>query len=214
MISRSIPLAFSLLTLICSVTTPSSAAEVVDNFSKAKIEGRLAERGDWKFENNTARCLADPELYKKHSNHGPILKWPREFKEGTIEFDMKASNCQRVVFTLNGEGHIFRVTLADETPDAPAGTSKVPTRVIAWATQSSKKNKGDTIKPKGMPDLPAVNNKWVKVKLIVKGNTGELTIGDFHATIAHAALARDKNMAMLTFAHGELAVRNFRMVTP
>lgn len=38
-----------------------------------------------------------------------------------------------------------------------------------------------------------------------------LTIGDFQSEINHAALARDKNMVMLTFADEKLAVRDFRM---
>ena len=62
-----------------------------------------------------------------------------------------------------------------------------------------------------MPALPAVNGKWVPVKLDVKDKRAILTIGDFQTEINHAALARDKNMVMLTFAHGELSVRNFRM---
>lgn len=62
-----------------------------------------------------------------------------------------------------------------------------------------------------MPDLPAVNEKWVPVQLTVKGNRAMLTIGDFQTEISHTALERDKNMVMLTFAHGELSVRNFRM---
>ena len=99
------------------------AGDFVDDFAGAQLEGRLAERGDWKFENGIASCVADPNLYKQFKNHGPILKWPREFNDATIELEMKATDCQRVVFTLNGEGHIFRVALADETPDAPAGTS-------------------------------------------------------------------------------------------
>ncbi len=173
----------------------------------------MAERGQWQFDDGIASCVADPKLYKEFKNHGPILKWPREFRDATIEFDVKATDCQRVVFTLNGDGHIFRVTLADERPDAPAGMSKVPTRVIAWATKSSKENKGDTIKPKRMPDLPTVNGKWVRVRLVVAGKRAMLTIGNFRTEIDHAALARDKNMVMLTFAHGELSVRKFRMTT-
>jgi hypothetical protein len=102
------------------------ADEFVDDFADAKLEGRLAERGEWKFASGIASCVADPELYEQFKNHGPILKWPREFNDATIEFEMKPTDCQRVVFTLNGEGHIFRVTLANETHDAPAGTSKVP----------------------------------------------------------------------------------------
>ena len=189
----------------------AAGEEFVDDFGGAELEGRQAERGQWQFQNGIASCVADPDLYKEFKNHGPILKWPREFSDAKIQFEMKATNCQRVVFTLNGDGHIFRVTLADERPDAPAGTSKVPTRMIAWATKSSKQNKGDTINPKSMPDLPAINGRWVQVQLEVKRKRAVLTIGDFQTEINHAALARDKNRVMLTFAHGDLAVRHFRM---
>ncbi len=202
-----------LLTLFLSIPITVSAEEFVDDFSRAELEGRLAERGEWKFENGEATAVADPELYKKFKNHGPILKWPREFNDAEISFEMKAMDCQRVVFTLNGDGHIFRVTLADETPEATAGPSKVPTRIIAWATTSSKENQGETLAPEGLPDLPQVNGEWVAVKLKVTGDQGELTIGDFKTTITHDALARDKNMVMLTFAHGALSVRNFRMTS-
>ena len=54
-----------------------------------------------------------------------------------------------------------------------------------------------------------VNDEWVTVKLDVKGKHAVLNIGDFRAEISHAALAREKNTVMLTFAHGEIAVRNF-----
>ena len=196
------------LLLIASV---AAGEEYVDDFRSAKHEGRLAERGAWQFRDGIASCASDPDLYKQFKNHGPILKWPREFNDATIEFEMKAEDCQRVVFTLNGDGHVFRVTLADERPNAPAGKSKVPTRIISWATKSSKQNKGDTIKPEHMPDLPAVNGRWVPVQLTVTGNRAMLSIGDFQSKISHAALGRGKNMVMLTFAHGELSVRNFRM---
>ena len=204
-------------TIICIciallIVAPVAAGEeFVDDFRSAELEGRQAERGEWQFHNGVASCVADPVLYKQFKNHGPILKWPREFNDAKIEFEMKAEDCQRVVFTLNGDGHVFRVTLADERPNAPAGKSKVPTRIIAWATKSSKQNKGDTIKPEHMPDLPAVNGRWVPVQLTVTGNRAMLSIGDFQSEISHAALERGKNMVMLTFAHGELSVRNFRM---
>jgi hypothetical protein len=200
---------------LSGIRTPTGRpCEFVDDFRDAKLEGRQAERGKWRFHNGIANCVADPVLYRKYKNHGPILKWPREFDDATIEFEMKAEDCQRVVFTLNGDGHIFRVTLADERPNATAGKSKVPTRVIAWATKSSKQNKGDTIKPERMPDLPAVNGRWVRMQLKVEGKRATLTIGDFQTEIEHAALGRDRNMVMLTFAHGELSVRKFRMTSP
>ncbi len=201
----------SFSTALLLIASVAAGEEYVDDFRSAEREGRLAERGAWQFRDGIARCVADPDLYKQFKNHGPILKWPREFNDAKIEFEMKAEDCQRVVFTLNGDGHVFRVTLADERPDAPTGKSKVPTRIIAWATKSSKQNNGDTIKPEHMPDLPAVNGRWVPVQLTVTGNRAMLSIDDFQSKISHAALERGKNMVMLTFAHGELSVRNFRM---
>ena len=40
---------------------------------------------------------------------------------------------------------------------------------------------------------------------------GEEFVDDFQTELNHATLGRDKNMVMLTFADGELSVRNFRM---
>lgn len=214
MCNRFLATTFLMIVAFTAQSTTCAADELSDDFSQVELKGRTAERGAWKFNDHQASCVSDPELYKKFKNHGPILKWSREFSDATIELEVKANDCQRVVFTLNGDGHVFRITLADETVNANAGASKVPTRVIAWATKSSKENKGDTIKPKGLPDLPAVNDKWVKIRLAVKGDHADLSIGDFATKIRHDALARDKNMVMITFAHGELAVRNFRMVTP
>lgn len=209
--SSTLPLFVSLGALLTTGTIADD--KIVDEFQSAEFKGRVAERGEWQFKDGIASCVSDRDLYRKYRNHGPILKWPREFHDASIEFEMKAADCQRVVFTLNGDGHIFRVTLADERANAPAGQSKVPTRVIAWATKSSKQNKGDTIKPKKMPDLPAVNGKWVPVQLNVKGERATLKIGEFETEIKHAALGRNKNMVMLTFAHGQLAVRRFHMTS-
>lgn len=204
---------FVALFAACFFSLPLSAAELVDDFSSAESKTRLAERGAWTFENNTATCVADPELYRKFANHGPILKWPHEFNEGTIEFEMKPAECQRVVFTLNGDGHIFRVSLIDATRALTPAQARSQSRVLAWATKSSKQNKGDAIKPRGLPNLPAIGGKWTRVKLTVKGEQAGLQIGDFKTLIDHAALGRDKNMVTLSFASGSLAVRKFRYVS-
>ena len=201
------------LLLILDAST-SIAGEVVDDFQEPKFAARQAERGEWQIGDGQAHCVSDPQLYKQFKNHGPILKWPHEFKEGTVEFRMKPVDCQRVVFTLNGDGHVFRVTLADETPQATAGPSKVPTRMIAWATKSSKQNKGDTIKPTDMPELSRLNNQWVHVRLEINDSKAELKINDFVTNVDHPALLREKSMVMITFAHGELTVRDFRLQTP
>ena len=172
---------------------------------------RRAARGQWTFANHEATCVADPEQFKEFNNHGPILTWPYQFTDGTVEMEIKPVDCQRVVFTLNGDGHVFRVTLADLREDAPGGTSRVPNRLIAWATKSSKENKGDTIVPNGMPDLPAVNNQWVKLKLVIHGGTAKLNIGDFETELKHPALSREKTNVTITFAYGKMSVRNVKI---
>lgn len=185
----------------------------IDDFSSSHLDGRVdnADRGQWMYRDNVATAVCDPERYVEHHNHGPILSWPVTFKEGHVEFEMKATDCQRVVFTLNGDGHIFRVTLADETDACKAGPSRVPTRLIAWKTKSSKQNKGDTIKPEGLPDLPAIQDQWVRLSLDIRGENAVLAIGDFEHRVQHAAFVRDKSAITLTFAHGKLAVRDYRM---
>lgn len=192
-----------------SLFSPLSADTVEDSFSEAKLNDRALLRGDWKIENNIAFCKADPELYKKYNNHGPIIRYGKEFKDISVEFEMKAVDCQRVVFTLNGEGHVFRVCIMENS----TGKKYASSRIIAWATQSSKENKGETVQPDGFPNIADINSKWVKVKLDVKGNSGTLSIGDFTYKMEHDCLARDKKEVTLSFASGELSMRNFKMVS-
>lgn len=189
------------------------AGEFIDDFSKKELEGRLLQRGDWKLENNQIVCKSDPELYKKYKNHGPIIKWQSAFKDIDVEFEMKAVDCTRVVLTLNGKGHIFRVTLAEHLKQDKKKKIYVTNRIIAWAEQSSKENKGETIQPKGLPTIKDVNGTWIKFRLSVKGDTCDLQIGDFKTQVKHAALKRDKNLVQLTFAMGELSLRNYKQLT-
>ena len=195
------------------VTAPSTATEIRDNFSDAQFAGRVADRGAWKFENQVATCVADLKLYKQYKNHGPILKWSPKFTDGSVQFAFRPDKCQRVVFTLNGDGHIFRVSLLDTSENSPVPNAKATSRLIAWSTKSSKQNKGDTIKPEGFPDLPALNGRWTKLKLDVRDGEAELAIGDFATTLKHPALRREKTMITLSFAYGSLAVRDFHFAT-
>lgn len=203
---------FALLAAFILLSTSAPAKEFVDSFQSDANPDRRAERGAWVFKNGEASCVADPELYKKFKNHGPIIRWSGDFKKVDVELEMKATDCQRVVFTLNGDGHVFRVILAGRP--VKEGQRAVTSRLIAWAEKSSKENKGDTTKPKGLPNLDAIDTKWVKLNLSIKGQTGELSIGDFKTTLDHAALARDKNSITLSFASGDIAIRNVKVNTP
>ena len=204
-----------LLLSVCFISVlHAQAGGFIDAFADPADKVRLLERGKWTLSEGTASCISDPELYKKYANHGPIVRWSQDFTEGSIEFEMKSSGCQRVVFTLNGDGHVFRVITAGKTDKLPAGVKPATSRIIAWPTKSSKTNKGDALKPKGLPDLDSVSDKWTKVKLEIKGDAGTLAIGDWETALKHPALAREKSSITLSFAFGELAVRNVKVATP
>lgn len=172
-----------------------------DNFSDPNLKSRQALRGKWTFENGTARCVADPELYKNFKTHGPILRWPAEFTDGTLEFEFQPKNCQRVIITLNEKGHVFRMLFHDAQR----------TRFFGWIGQSSKTNKPKQIAREGVPTINDLNGKWVKSKLVFHGNTADITYGDYKATLKHVAIGRKKGEFTISFASSEIAVRNVRL---
>lgn len=174
-----------------------------DDFSDAKMQARQALRGEWKFEEGVARCVADPELYRKFENHGPILRWPAEFTNGTLEFEFQPKKCERVMITLNEKGHVFRMLFHE-----PAKT-----RFFGWVGQSSKTNKPKTIAKDGVPSIDDLDGKWIKSKIVFRGETAEIMYGDYKATLKHEAIARKKGEFTISFASGEIGVRNVRLST-
>lgn len=181
----------------------AAASEIVDDFSRADWNGRQALRGEWKFENNQASCVSDPELYKKYKNHGPILRWSptKPFKDGTIEMEFQPQKCQRLVITLNNKtGHVFRIALTDNK------TTK--TRIFGWAHPSSEKDKpAETLAVKGVPTATEIDGQWVKLRLAIIGSEARVTIGKYSETLQHASIAREKGEFTISFASGECAVR-------
>ena len=183
--------------------------DIRDSLSTEKFENRTAERGDWSFQEGIASVVSDPELYKKYTNHGPILKWETNCSQGTTAFDMKPTDCQRVVFTLNGDGHVFRISLMDPEKAMNSFQKKSKSRMIAWAEKSSKANKGESFQLDGFPSLGELNNKWTHVSVAVREKTASITIGDFQADITHEAMQRDKKQITISFASGSFQLRNF-----
>ncbi len=183
--------------------------DIKDSLSTEKFANRAAERGDWSFKEGIASVVSDPELYKKYTNHGPILKWEINCSQGTTAFDMKPTDCQRVVFTLNGDGHVFRISLMDPEKAMNSFQKKSTSRMIAWAEKSSKANKGESFQLDGFPSLGELNNKWTHVSVAVREKTASITIGDFQADITHEAMQRDKKEITISFASGSFQLRNF-----
>ena len=174
-----------------------------DDFASAKHPTRQALRGEWKFAENVASCVSDPELYKKFKNHGPILRWPTKFTDGTVAFELKAKGCSRIVITLNEEGHVFRISLNDEQK----------TRIFGWVGRSSKTNKPKTIAKDGVPTAGAIDGKWMKGRMVFSGNECRITLGDYTAKLNHPSIGRKKGEFTISFASGECAIRGVS-VTP
>ncbi|MCB1122722.1 MAG: hypothetical protein KJT03_14310 [Verrucomicrobiae bacterium] len=190
---------FFLLSLsLIAVPNLIQAAGFKDDFSDPKLELRQALRGEWTYKDGVASCVSDPELYKQFANHGPILRWPVEFTNGTVECEFKPEGCQRVVITLNEDGHVFRISLTEEKN----------TRIFGWIGKSSKENKPETIAKDGVPSVDSIDGQWTRLRLTINGDTGVIQIGDYKATLKHGSLARRKGEFTISFAFGSCAVRN------
>lgn len=177
-----------------------SSGGFFDDFDSKTQTSRAALRGDWQFEGNEGRCVSDPELYKKYKNHGPILRYPCEFSNGVIEFEIKPKDVQRFVFTLNEQGHVFRCCLADEKR----------TRIFGWSGLS-KETKAETIAKDKVPQISELDGKWTSVRIRIEGKKATVSIGNYRKTMTHACLSRAKKELTLSFASGEMAFRRLRV---
>lgn len=193
----------------------TSPIEFVDTFVSKELKGRefVAPRGEWTFESGIASATSTVELLKKNTIHGPNIKWHVDFTEGSIEFEMKPEDCQRVTFTLNGGGHIFRWVSTARQPGSvydEQNCEKYRHTLIAWATKSSKQNEGEFIDAKPIKHLSELQNRWTKVSLNIDGDSGTFQVGDDVHRLSHAALKRLKTNIVLSFGYGKLSIRNFR----
>ena len=159
------------ISVVALSAVPGFCNELIDTFTSEKFETRTAERGDWSFRAGVASVVSDPVLYKKYANHGPILKWSVDCSQGETAFAMKPSDCQRVVFTLNDDGHVFRISLINPEKAMSPWQAKSKSRMIAWAEKSSKTNKGDSLMPRGFPSLGELDNKWTNVSVAIHADT-------------------------------------------
>jgi hypothetical protein len=198
-----------LVVIVMFSAAPGLCNDVIDTFTTETFETRAAERGDWSFHDGVASVVSDPVLYEKYANHGPILKWSVDCSQGETDFAMYPSGCQRVVFTLNGDGHVFRISLINPEKAMSPWQKKSKSRMIAWAQKSSKTNKGESLQPQGFPSLETLDSKWTKVSVGIQGDTAVITIGKFQIEFQHEAMQREKSEITISFASGSLQVRDF-----
>ncbi|MEM9645258.1 MAG: hypothetical protein AAF989_09705, partial [Planctomycetota bacterium] len=168
-------------------------------------------RGIWSFDDGVASAVSTIERLNQHNRHGPIIKWPVDFKQGVIEFEMKPEDCQRFTFTLNGEGHVYRWVSTHRQPDSLFQSDRFDHVVLVWANPSSKTNKGDTFGARPLPEISTIQDQWTKVRLRIDGDVGTLQVGDSMHALTHPALERQKTDISISFGYGKLSLRNFRI---
>ncbi|MEM9943102.1 MAG: alkaline phosphatase [Planctomycetota bacterium] len=175
------------------------AGGVADNFQSSH-PCRKALRGDWQYDSNIASCTADPELFKKYKNHGPILRYPVKFQDGMIEFEVQGKGVKKLVLTLNEKGHVFRMIHLDDKSS----------RIIGWSGPS-KTTDSETIGKKDVPSAASFSDDWVPVKIVIKEDSAIINAGKYYEIVRHDSLRRPKTEFTLSFHEGKLQVRNFRL---
>ena len=213
------------------------ALSIQDPFTKDSHPQRIAVRGDWQFENGVAACVADPELYKKFKNHGPIIRYPIAYGGGDgeqllVEFEAKPKDVSRLVVTLNGDGHVYRIIMPGVSPpkskpaasssaasaDSPNQTKKQnarpassATRVLAWAERSGPDRPGDSQRPQNLPTLMSLDNEWTPFRIVIEDGSAEVSIGEDRWEDSRKALSREMGEFTISFAFGKLELRNLRL---
>lgn len=167
-----------------------------DDFSQPDLKLRRAARGPWLFENQTATCTQDDELYKKFKDHGPIIFYDLGYEDATVSFRYRADSAVKsVVFTANGaDGHVFRfVTSARGTGVRAFPVESKDHKAVSLGNETPKLKPGE----------------WVPVKVTLNGPQAIVKIGDFEKTYEHPSLAREKTNLSIGFSFGSLAVQEF-----
>jgi hypothetical protein len=199
--SLSHPLPFAVFVLSVTLASTLAAETLVDDkFTSPELPNRdlAAKRGVWKITDGIATCTQDDALYAKNKDHGPVIWYNVAFTDGTVKFAIKPEKVKTFVFTLNGEGHVFRFVTA------PTGTG-----VRAWPQGSHDGVSLLESKP-GTPSLK--DGAWLQAELKFEGKRCTFKLGDFHQTFEHDAIARTKTKMGLGFAFGTLAVRDVSIV--
>ncbi|MHC4824857.1 MAG: hypothetical protein ACYTEP_12725 [Planctomycetota bacterium] len=193
MLSRILLASLPLITIASSLW----AAEplLVDDFSKPKMAGRRAMRGDWMIANGVAKVTQDDALYKKYKDHGPIIFYDVDHQDAVIEFSYKPVGVKSFVFTVNGaDGHVFRTV-----------TSERGTDFRAFPPDAERKS----ISLHRLP-RPILQGEWTRVRVELEGAKATVTVGDHEpVSVEHGSLDRAKINTSVGFSFGSLEVKNF-----
>lgn len=184
-----------LLLLLTTAALAADAPLLKDDFSTPKLATRRASRGEWKFADNAATCTQDDELYKKNKDHGPILFYDLAYTDAAIRFAVKPDAANKaVVFTANGEGHVFRLVFSG----AGMGVRAFP--------PESKVHKSISLGNEAAVKLKA--GEWTNVSVELRGSKATVKVGEFTKTYEHASIARAKSNLSVGFSYGTVSVKD------
>ena len=174
------------------------SAEFADEFDSVELENRRALRGNWGFAGGVAHCRQDDDLYKKYRDHGPIIFFDLEFTDCEVSYRFKPDACKTVVFTLNGRsGHVFRFVISEQWMGIRLFPKDGEKKSISGGRSS---------------DIVLRDGEWATVKVIVKGDTAAVQIGDAApVSVTHETLAASKNNLSIGFSFGALSIADWKV---
>jgi len=118
-----------------------------------------------------------------------------DYGDGAITFSFKPdAQTKAVGFTANGaDGHLFRfgISTAGMTPRAFPLEDKEH-KSVALGTE---------------PGVKLHPGEWTAVRVVLKGNTATVTIGDFTKTYEHPAIGQPKKNFSIGFSFGTVSVK-------
>jgi len=166
-----------------------------DSFdADTEVPQRRAMRGDWKINDGVATVTQNNELYKKYKDHGPIIFYDLPTTDATFRYAVKPEGCKSVVFTINGDGHVFRFV-----------TGERGTNVRAFPPRDDHKSISTAQKPEWL----LTDCEWTTVEVEVDGETVTVKFGEHEPiTVEHATYANKKTNFSIGHSFGTLSVRD------
>ena len=191
-ISRILVLLFSLSFAPTAFAEPPLFKDAFD--TDTEVPKRRAIRGDWKIGGGVATVTQDDELYKKYKDHGPIIFYDLPTTNATFRYAVKPESCKSVVFTINGDGHVFRFVTGERGTNVRAFPPTDDHKSISTARQ---------------PEWLLPDDEWTEVEVKVNGENVTVKFGDHEPlTVEHATYSNKKTNFSIGHSFGTLSIKD------
>ena len=176
-------------------------AEVIidDDYSSENIESRQTARGAWKVKDNSISVSFDEALYKKHKDHGPMVRYTFDSTSDlTIEMEVMMSEIGKLCFQVdNDEGHLLKAIVNGAGKGSIRGFNGKESEVVGKIKSSTEEN------------------KWMPVKLSFIDNKLTFSFnGSKPQVFNHPSFEKGKTKFVYKFAEGHLKARKLQISKP